>query len=128
MGIAPNIATDLYIEGPFAEENATIITSLIRINTIHYQPPDSHLFASKAHVANIHLFIPLPSGLREKEYQRLEKELDKLTKQMVSLRERLNNPAFIERAPKELVESSQKTLQEMTDKIAEMESKRQRLG
>lgn len=125
MGVLPGVASDLYIEGnnAFVKEHETIITSLVRIDQIHYSEPPKGLFVSKASIHTSHLSIPLPEELKEKEITRLTKEIEKLTKQIDGMKERLSNPSFTERAPKELVESSHKNLEEMNSKLYDMQSK-----
>jgi len=129
MGVMPGVATELYIEGNalLIKENEAMISSLVKIEQIHFSAPTDNLFVSKANVRHVQLFIPLPAELIDKERQRLEKEMEKLFKQIEGMRSRLENPSFIERAPKELVESSQKTLQEMQAQLQDMKTKHERL-
>jgi valyl-tRNA synthetase len=126
MGVPPGILTDLYVEGNshLLQKNEEIITSLVRVNNLQYQEPDAHLFVSKASVRDIQISLPLPKDLQEKECQRLEKEIEKTIKQIEGIKQRLNNPSFAEKAPKELVEASKKNLLEQQNKVAEIKKLR----
>ncbi|MBM3201572.1 MAG: valine--tRNA ligase, partial [Chlamydiae bacterium] len=82
MGVMPGVATELYIEGNalLIKENEAMISSLVKIEQIHFSAPTDNLFVSKANVRHVQLFIPLPAELIDKERQRLEKEMEKLFK------------------------------------------------
>jgi valyl-tRNA synthetase len=66
----------------------------------------------------IEMAIPLEEGLIDfnKEKQRLEKELTKIRAEIEKIEVRLGNEAFVERAPKEVVEETQSRLQELRDR------------
>lgn len=126
MGLPPSTATDLIVEGSGKEfdllqENAGIITSLVRIDAIKTDRPEG--FHSSAQVRSLKLIIPLPQELIEKEKKRLEKEKEKCVQQIASTKKQLSNPNFIERAPKELVEKTQQQLQDLEKSLQEIEKK-----
>jgi valyl-tRNA synthetase len=72
----------------------------------------------KGVAGSIEMAIPLEEGLVDfkKEKQRLEKELTKIKEEIDKIEERLENKAFVERAPKDVVEGSKSRLQELHDR------------
>ena len=68
------------------------------------------------------VFVPLRGNVDlEKEKQRLDKEISKLSKEREKNRIKLANPAFAERAPKEVVDGVKAETSAMDGKIAAME-------
>ena len=65
------------------------------------------------------IYLPL-SGIVDpvKETKRLEKQAGKLEKEISGLAGRLNSPKFVEKAPKEVVEKSQKELDELNERMS----------
>ncbi|MCA9485775.1 MAG: valine--tRNA ligase, partial [Nanoarchaeota archaeon] len=113
--------TDVLIEGETAllEKHQEIITSLVKIQNLHFNPKEMPSgFTSSISVQGFKIVIPLPESLQEKEKERLAKEKEKLEKQIASLKSRLSNPQFVEKAPQELVEQIRAQLKEAEDKLA----------
>ena len=65
----------------------------------------------------------MPDELKDKEKKRLEKEIEKQTKQVESLKAKLANPNFIERAPEDLVLQTKSNLEESQSNLKELEKK-----
>ncbi len=72
----------------------------------------------KGVAGGIEMAIPLEKGLVdfEKEKLRLEKELTKIQTEIEKIENRLGNNAFVEKAPKEVVEEAKTRLQELQDR------------
>jgi len=120
MGLPPSQLTDLIVEGKgnhmqLLEKNQEIIASLASIRSIRKASLDQ-LHAS-AKVGKLKLMLPLPPALLEREKRRLIKEREKKQKQLSSTQHQLNNPHFIERAPKTLVEKTQQKLKELKEQL-----------
>jgi len=130
MGLPPSATTDLIVEGAGEElkllqDNAGIITSLVRIDAIKTEVPEG--FHSSAQARSLKLIIPLPKELLDKEKKRLEKEREKSIKQIASTKNQLSNPNFVKRAPKELVEKTQNQLASLEKGLQEIEDKLKQL-
>ncbi len=120
MKLPPATATDVIIEGKttLVEKHQEIILSLVRIKGLVFNPKESPKgFTSSASVKDLKIIIPLPEEFQEREKERLAKEKEKLEKQIASLKNQLNNPNFVERAPKELVEKTKTQLEEAERKL-----------
>ena len=115
MQLPPSIRTDVIIEGEteWVEKHATFLTSLVRIQTLAFNPENiSTTLSASALVQNLKITLPLPESFQEKEKKRLMKERAKLEERIVSLKKRLSDSSFVTRAPKDLVEQTEKQLQE----------------
>lgn len=64
----------------------------------------------------------------EVEKQRLLKELDKTTKELTGLEQRLNNPGFVSKAPAAILEQHQTQLAELSQKRVHIQESLDRLG
>ena len=72
----------------------------------------------KGVAGSIEMAIPLEEGLVDfaKEKQRLEKELTKIQAEIEKIESRLGNEAFVEKAPKEVVEETKIRLKELQNR------------
>jgi len=97
----PSTATELASEEPISRQKAS---------------PQRKLFAGV--VGTVQVLIPL-SGIVDVEALRLklEKDLNKVDRERQSLRQRLSNPNFVEKAPDEVVQGARQALAE-TEKQA----------
>ena len=59
----------------------------------------------------------------EKEVQRLQKQKDKICKDLSGLQGRLSNPKFVSSAPPEVVEETRSQARELEEKVAIIEQK-----
>lgn len=107
------------------KENQHLLLGLIKVGKIHFETEAEKLPAagSFALIEKVKIMVELPSYLLEMEKERLQKELEKFLKLFASLNERLENRAFIERAPKEIVETQIKQREECKMKIDEIKDK-----
>ncbi len=117
MGFPPAEKSEVFIQGnpaqqQFLKDNQGTFFALVPIHSIHFDQRCPQKIVSEGVKSGITITIPLPETLLEKEKKRLQKERDKLTKAIEGSKGRLANPSFVERAPKELVEKTQKELKE----------------
>lgn len=130
MQLSPGMACEVYFVGKRAalstvEKNQTILGSLVRIEKIHFAEvmPKNLQFSSQAKLDDVHIVIPLPEEMKEKEMKRLSTQHDKLEGQLKGLRAKLANPSFVEKAPEALVESTKKSLKDAEAELCEIEKK-----
>jgi valyl-tRNA synthetase len=76
-------------------------------------------FAQRAVADGAEVFLPL-SGMLDpkKETERLAKQSEKIVKERDGLAGRLASPAFLKKAPKDVVEKSEKELAELNERLA----------
>jgi len=112
----------------FIQENIELIKALVKINSIKFSKDDvQDIFGSSAVVENVLIHIPLPDNLREKEKARLQKEKEKLEKQLTATKERLKNKAFLEKAPQNVVLNMESTLKQTEETLKEITLKLKKL-
>lgn len=103
------------------ERNRHLIEKLARVNdleiTLDRTPPKR---AVTAVMGILEVFIPIDEARFMEERRRLEKEVQKIEKDLTFARGKLSNKAFLTKAPQEVVEKEK-------GKQAEMEKIRKRL-
>lgn len=120
MQLPPSMTTDIYLSKADPDLKR-MITKLIRVSAIYEGTlPGNH---ASAKVEGIVVTIPIPEEMREKEQKRLLKEKEKLEKQIASLRAKLSNPHFAEKAPKDLVNQTKATLAKHQTSLKELLSR-----
>jgi len=74
-------------------------------------------------VQNMQIYVPLKDIINiEVEKQRLTKEIGKLDKQLMALDRKLTNAKFLKKAPKEIVENTEKKREEFHIKITKLQN------
>lgn len=130
MDIAPSKPLPVLLQNGAAEDrsrlerNTTLISRLGRVESCRWlaeneTPPQSAM----ALVGDMKLLIPM-AGLIDKtaELARLDKEIQRLTKELPRLEGKLTNPAFIDKAPAEVVEKERAKLADLRGNLAELEA------
>ena len=130
MNIQPSVnlrviaQTDQAGEKALMEKNSSVIVNLARLEKLTVSDMDNAPQSSAAFVVgNTTAYVDLKGVIDfVKEEKRLSKEIDKVTKELVSVSKRLNNESFLEKAPRDVVEKvkeQQKGLEEKNDRLAE---------
>jgi len=130
MDIAPSKALPILLQNGTADDKEkwqqhnSLITSLARLDTVTWlnanaNPPESAI----ALVGDMRILIPL-AGLIDKEAEltRLNKEMDKLQKELAKCTAKLDNPKFTERAPQQIVEKERQRVAEMSATLQQLEA------
>lgn len=131
MQIPPSEKTDLFLFGAgtemeVAKDNREMILALTPTNRIDFVKHEKDLptFGSSTLVGSLKLTIPIPASLRAKEKARLEKEKEKLEKQRDLTQFKLSNPDFRAKAPAEIVRNLEELLnttqKQLNDVIAKL--------
>lgn len=131
MQLPPSAATDVFVIGEKTDpkwqcalNNRSILEGLVKIQTLTLtdKAPESS-FSAEAIVDSLKIIVPLPQEMKEREKQRLSKEKEKLISQSASLREKLANPEFVQKAPAEVVKKLSSQLELMDKQLQEIEAK-----
>jgi valyl-tRNA synthetase len=133
LNINPGQKLDLLVKtnsayAPILQDNYTTLLQLARLNTAHIQadlvPPQ---VVATAVVKGCELFVPLEGVVDfQSELKRLDKQLQKVTKELSGIERKLANENFLEKAPHEVVASEkakQQELKEKKSKIFELQEK-----
>ena len=102
--------------------NSHAIMNLARLKTIEHIDPKSRVPSSAvAVVEGVELFVPL-AGLidLELEKNRLNKEIDRLDKQVKGLSQKLQNEQYLQKAPENVVQQDRDKLKNFTEKLEKL--------
>lgn len=106
------------------KENEHIIKPLGKVDNFVFVSKESDLpLGSFAILKTVKFLIPLSEDLIQKENARLEKQKEKLEKDIESYKNRLMNETFLSKAPKNVVEDLKKAFEESNLKLKEIEKK-----
>jgi valyl-tRNA synthetase len=122
------VATSLTDEARAAfQRNEVLIKRLARVDNVTEGPAPKGSIAVAAEGAAF--AIPL-QGLIDiaEEKSRLQKALDKLTREIGGLKGRLDNPNFVKSAPEDVVMEAQSNLEARQDEAAKLQEALRRLG
>ena len=112
----------------FIQENVEMIKALVKINSVKFLKDEvKDIFGSSAIVENVLIYIPLPDSLKEKEKVRLQKEKEKLEKQLFTTKERLKNSAFLEKAPQSVISNMENSLKQTENALNKITLKLKKL-
>jgi valyl-tRNA synthetase len=128
MDIAPSKPLPVLLQNGSAEDeqkwqtHESFITHLARLDKVTWleveaQAPESAI----ALVGEMRILIPLAGLIDvEAELKRLNKEMEKLKKEIAKCTGKLNNPKFTERAPAEIVATEQQRVNTMNASLQEL--------
>jgi len=99
------------------------LMTLAKLESIRWlEPNQTPPLSASAFVGELEIFIPMENLINtEEEMQRLQKEIGKLEKELNFIKNKLENPQFIDRAPTQVVDKErarQAELSTLLDKLA----------
>ena len=136
MDIAPGKPLPVLLQNGSAEDlrrleaHRDFLSSLARLESITCLEPDQQAAESAiALVGEMKVLIPL-AGLIDKdaELKRLDREMEKLRKDLGKISGKLENPQFIEKAPADIVAKEKAKVAEMRNALAELEKQREKIA
>jgi valyl-tRNA synthetase len=128
MNISPNKSLDIIVGNADAtqqqiiNDNAKLLQALAKLSTLTWLPEGSKPpVAATALAANMQIFIPM-QGLIDKvaEVSRLNKEIEKISKDADKLSEKLANSSYVDKAPAEVVAKDKERLSELQQALARL--------
>ncbi|QKT02737.1 valine--tRNA ligase [Ectothiorhodospiraceae bacterium 2226] len=113
----------------YAARNRVYIDSLARTESVTWLDGQTAPEAATALVGELKILIPL-AGLIDKdaELARLQKEADKLRKDLERSEAKLANPSFVDRAPADVVDKERGRVAEMRAALETLEAQRARIA
>lgn len=121
MNIAPSKQLEVYfskgdqLDQQRLERNRNFLSTLAKLEKINWLNQGEEAPASATALAGqMEILIPM-AGLinKDEELQRLQKEIDKITKDLTRTEGKLNNKSFIDKAPEQVVVKEKQRLAEM---------------
>jgi valyl-tRNA synthetase len=135
MNVPPATLVEVFLHSPEARalealsRHGESIKILARVLALHYNaagsPPAA---AAKAVVEAVDIFMPL-TGIIDfaEEAKRLDRELEKLSKDVNQAQRKMSNEDFLSKAPAEVVQKEQAKLEAATDKLTKLKTHRERI-
>ncbi|MEH6590903.1 MAG: valine--tRNA ligase [Halioglobus sp.] len=111
------------------EHNLQFLKKLAKLDNIEWlTEADDAPVSATALVDQLEILVPM-AGLIDKEAElgRLAKEIDKLNKDLARIRGKLNNAAFLEKAPEEVVAKEQEKMQAQEQALTQLQEQEQRI-
>ena len=136
MDIAPGRALPVCLQDASAEDHRRLaayrpyLDKLARLESVAFLSPDEPLpEAALAILGDLKIAVPL-AGLIDvaAERQRLAKQVERTEKELAGLLGRLENPAFVERAPAAVVEKERARAEQLRRELGELNAQRERLA
>ena len=129
MNVAPSSEVEILIKAPSAKNRNLLEThledylpSFTRVSSVSIaESPEKPNACATAVVENLTIYVPLAGVIDiDAERSRLQKRLTKLTADLAATQKTLDNPKFVERAPKAVVTQKR-------DLLARFESEKEKL-
>ena len=136
MNISPAKAIPLYFQNGSAddkrrlEENRQFLTKLASLETITWLEADDEApLSATGLVGEMEILVPM-AGLIDKdaELARLNKEVDKLQKDVGRIEGKLNNPKFVDKAPADVVQKERDKLADMQSALGKLEEQIEKIA
>ncbi|NOS73680.1 MAG: class I tRNA ligase family protein, partial [Methyloglobulus sp.] len=113
----------------YLDRNRTYLQKLGRLESIITLPSEGAAPESAiALVGNLKILIPM-AGLIDKdaELARLDKEIQRIQNDLPRIEGKLNNPAFVDKAPAEVIEKEKAKLSEMHGALKNLQAQREKI-
>ena len=136
MNIPPGKALDVLLangdehDKTRLEDNAPFLKKLAKLDDIHWLAQGEQApVAATALVGELEILVPM-AGLIDKdaELARLERETNKLEKDLARIQGKLNNNAFVDKAPAEVVEKEREKMQMQQQALDKLKEQAQRIN
>ena len=113
----------------YLERNRTYLQKLARLEAINcLNAGDAAPESAIALVGGLKLLIPM-AGLIDKEAElaRLDKEIQRIQNDLPRVEGKLNNPAFVDKAPAEVIDKEKAKLADMRAALANLQTQREKI-
>ena len=135
MNVAPGKTVDVLLrkgteqDKKRLQDNRTFLMPLARLGSIRFLEEDEVVPAAATALADdLEILVPMAGLLdRDAELGRLARELDKIEVELKRLRGKVDNPAFVAKAPADVVERERDKLAAQEQAQARLEAQRQTL-
>ncbi|MEX2327296.1 MAG: valine--tRNA ligase [Pseudomonadales bacterium] len=112
------------------EKYRSLLEFLVKPESLTWLEPGDDIPVAATHlVGDMQLLVPM-SGLIDKdaEIARLDKEIDRKRKDKTKAENKINNPNFVDKAPKEVVQKEKDRLTELVSALEKLEVQKSRVA
>ncbi|MEO0435675.1 MAG: valine--tRNA ligase, partial [Pseudomonadota bacterium] len=112
----------------FLEQTDSFLKNLIGVESISWLSEQKPPLAATGLAKNLEILVPLAGVIdQEAELRRLDKELDKLRIELVRVEKKLDNQAFVSKAPAAVVSKEREKLASLKEATSKLEQQREQL-
>ncbi|MEY4589717.1 MAG: hypothetical protein RL497_1793, partial [Pseudomonadota bacterium] len=136
MNVPPSKKINVYVCGgtdsteDYVNQNSTFLRKLASLEAITYLPNDADApLSATALFGEVKILVPM-AGIIDKqaELDRLDREIDKLNKEIERVQTKLNNPAFTDKAPAEVVQKEHEKLNGYAQAIYQLSDQKEKIA
>ncbi|MGQ9426076.1 valine--tRNA ligase [Gilvimarinus sp. F26214L] len=111
------------------DENRQFLSKLAKLESIQWlESGAEEPLAATALVGDMDILVPMADLIdKEEESKRLQKEIDKRSKELKQVRGKLGNANFVDKAPAEVVEKEKAKEQELSNAVEKLQSQLTRI-
>lgn len=100
------------------------LIALAKLEHLYWLKEEKPALSATALVGNLEILVSMEGVVdHEEEKARLQREIAKLAKSLEHTQNKLNNPAFVEKAPEALVVKEKEICQQLTNSIGQLKEK-----
>lgn len=136
MNVPPSKKIQVFISAGMAttqlqvEQNNAFLKKLASLESIDYLPSDKDApLSATALFGDVKILVPM-AGIIDKhaELNRLDREIEKLKKEVERVQAKLSNPAFTDKAPAEVVQKEQEKLNGYAQAITQLTQQQEKIA
>jgi valyl-tRNA synthetase len=134
MNVPPATQVEVYLQSPAGDAIAALqrqqqaVQLLARVQRLHFNADTPPAAAAKAVVDAVEVYLPL-AGIIDfaEEAKRLDREMEKINKELTQASRKLANEDFLAKAPAEVVQKEEERLQSWGEKLTKLKTHRERI-
>lgn len=135
MNIAPSVKLPLYFangdeqDKQRLENTSSFLIKLAGLEATHWlNAEDEAPMSATGLVGNMEILVPMAGFIdKDAEISRLNKEIEKLTKETARISGKLNNANFVDKAPEAVVEKERSKLNDYTSALEKLQQQKEKI-
>ncbi|MFZ5450244.1 MAG: valine--tRNA ligase [Thermodesulfobacteriota bacterium] len=134
MNVPPASQVEVYLKSGDAfslaalERHCQSLMLLARIKELHANAAATPAAAAKAVVGGVEIYMPLTGVIDfAEEDRRLDRELQKIGKELAQAQKKMANEDFLAKAPPEVVQKEKERLENWSEKLTKLKTHRERI-
>ncbi|MDD2903572.1 MAG: valine--tRNA ligase, partial [Syntrophales bacterium] len=134
MNVPPASQVEVYLKSGNPSSLAALdrhrqsVMILARVKELHANVQDTPAAAAKAVVDGVEIYMPLAGVIDfAEEDRRLDREIEKIGKELTKAQKKMANEDFLAKAPDEVVQKEKERLENWSEKLTKLKTHRERI-